>query len=237
MCHPPSVLFGTARLPGIPYGEVNSEGRRTLTRFATRILFVGLLAVAVTPAVAQAQAHLQLIGGMTSAAERQPFFGAALGVRLGFIEVDIEGGRFSDILSKGVLDGLNELQRQRGLPIQGIASVPAAYALGSLRIIPGVGPIRPFISAGFGVARLSPRINVVVEGISFGDVFGLTSFKSVNEPMGALGGGLRIDMGAVHVEGGYRYLVIFNDFKTLNFNGSSQMTNINSVYAALGVRF
>jgi len=136
-----------------------------------------------------------------------------------------------------VLDALNDLQRRRGLPIQGIASVPATYALGSLRIIPGAGPIRPFISAGFGVARLSPRINVVVEGISFGDVFGLTSFESKTEPMAAFGAGLRLDGGAIHVEGGYRYLVIFNDFRTLNFSTGSLLTRVNSVYGAVGVRF
>ncbi len=207
-----------------------------MTRFLARVLVIGLCAVAWTPTTLHAQ-HLQLLGGVTNAAERQPFFGAALGVRLAFIEIDIEGGRFTDVLSKGVLAGLNELQRQRGLPIQGIASVPATYALGSVRIIPGAGPFRPFISAGAGLARLSPRIDVVIDGISFGDVFGLTSLESRTEPMAAVGAGLRIDAGAVHVEGGYRYVVIFSDFKTLNFSTGSLLTRFNSVYGAVGVRF
>jgi hypothetical protein len=207
-----------------------------ITAPVTRIFFLSLLAALLQPAAAHAQVHLQLIGGMTSAAERAPFFGAGLGVRVGFVEVDVEGGRFTNILSTGVLDALNQLQRERGLPIQGIASVPATYALGSLRIIPGVGPVRPFISAGFGLARLSPRIDVVVDGISIGDVFGLTSPASRTEPLGAVGAGLRIGVGNIHVEGGYRYLMIFNDFKTLNLT-TSGMTHVNSVYAALGVGF
>lgn len=209
-----------------------------MTRLATRILLiiVGLLAVVLTPAAARAQVHLQLLGGATSAAARQPSFGAAIGVRVKFIEIDVEGGRFNDVLSKGVLDGLNELQRQRGLPIQGIASVPANYVLGSLRVIPGAGPFRPFVTAGFGLARLSPRINVVVDGISLGDVFGLTSFGSRTEPMATVGAGLRLDGRVLHVEGGYRHIVIFSDFRTLNFAGSGP-THVNSVYGAVGVRF
>jgi opacity protein-like surface antigen len=158
-------------------------------------------------------------------------------VRVGFVEVGVEAGRFTNVLSKGVLDALNELQRERGLAIQGIASVPATYALGSLRIIPGVGPVRPFVSAGFGVARLSPRIDVVIDGISIGDVFGLTSFESRTEPLAAVGAGVRIGVGNLHVEGGYRYLMFFNDFKTLNLNTNSTLAHVNSVYAALGVRF
>jgi hypothetical protein len=201
------------------------------------LLILGLLATVLLPSAAQGQAHLQLIGGMTSAAERKAFFGAGLGVRVGFAEIDIEGGRFTDILSEGVLDGLNELQRQRGLPIQGIASVPATYALGSLRFIPGVGPVRPFLSAGVGIARLSPRINVVVDGISLGDVFGLTSVESQNEPLAAIGAGLRVGTRAFHLEGGYRYLMIFTDFKTLNLSNNNLLTRVNSVYAALGVGF
>jgi hypothetical protein len=203
----------------------------------TAAVLLGEFAFLLWPAPAVAQAHLQFIGGVTSAAERKPFFGVALGVRVGAVEVDIEGGRLTDVLSKGVLDALNNLQRDRGLPVQGIASVPATYALGSLRIIPGAGPFRPFVSAGFGAARLSPRINVVVDGISLGDLFGLTSPASQTEPLAALGAGLRVGAGAIHVEAGYRYLVIFTDFRSLNFSANSTLTHINSVYGALGVRF
>ncbi len=203
----------------------------------TAAVLAGEFAFLLWPAPAAAQAHLQLIGGMTSAAERKPFFGAAVGLRVGAVEIDIEGGRFTDVLSKGVLGALNDLQRERGLPVQGIASMPATYGLGSLRIIPGAGPFRPFVSAGFGVARVSPRINVLVDGISLGDVFGLTSLGSRTEPLAALGAGLRVGAGAIHVEAGYRYLVIFTDFRSLNFSASSTLTRINSVYGALGVGF
>lgn len=202
-----------------------------------RLFFSAAVVCAIlAPRPASAQAHLQLIGGMTSAAEQQPFFGAQIGMRLSFVEIDIEAGHFQDVMSKGVLSALNELQRQRGLSVQGIASVPAEYAVGSVRIIPGAGPFRPFISGGYGFARLRPRIDVVVEGISFGDVFGLTSFSAQTEPMVNLGAGVRIEGGKMHVEVGYRYVAIFTDFRGFNIN-SNVITHVNSAYGALGVRF
>lgn len=206
-------------------------------RSGIRAVVMTVCLLALVPGVVRAQAHLQVLGGVTDAAEQHPFFGAAVGLRAGAIEFGIEGGRFSDILATGVLDALNELQRERGLPVQGIASVPATYALASLRVIPGVGPVRPFVVGGVGVARMTPRIDIVVDGISFGDVFGLTSLDARTEPMAAVGAGLRIDGGRVHVEGGYRYLVIFSDFRTLNFSSNSVLTRVNNIYGAVGVRF
>jgi hypothetical protein len=172
---------------------------------------------------------------MTQAAERKPFVGAAIGLRVGPVEVDVEGGYLRDILPEGVASALNDLQRQRALPVQVIASVPAVYGLGSLRLIPGVGPLRPFVSAGAGLARISPRLDVEVNGISLGDVFGLTSFEATTAPMAAIGAGLRLDGGAIHVEGGYRFLVIKSDFRPVNLGEVA--TRVNSVYVALGGRF
>jgi hypothetical protein len=186
---------------------------------------------------ASAQLHLQLVGGVSNAAEQQPFFGGGLGLRLVFIEIDAEVGRFRDILPKGVLDAANELQERLGLPVQGIASVPATYAVGSLRIIPGAGPFRPFVGVGVGVARLEPRIEVVIDDISFGDVFGLTSLGSRTEPMLMLGAGLRIG-GKTHVEAGYRYVVVFSDFRPdTNFGNDKVLTYVNAVYGGIGVGF
>lgn len=202
----------------------------------TRIVIrAALLALIFLPAVAQAQPHLQLLGGATEAAGRHPFFGAAVGLRLGPVELDIEGGRFHDILPEGVAEAINDLQEDRGLPVQAIASVPAFYALGSLRLIPGIGPVRPFLSVGAGAARVEPRLDVSVEGISFGDVFGLTSFGAYTVPMVAGGAGLRIDGGRVHVEGGYRYVAIISDFETLNLN--TVHVRVNQIYGAVGVGF
>lgn len=200
------------------------------------VVMVALAIGLMVPTPADAQAHLQLLGGVTNAADRAPFFAGGIGVRISFIEFDVEAGRFQDVLAKGVLDALNQLQESKGLPVQGIAKVPATYAFGSLRIIPGGAGIRPFVSGGFGYARLEPRIDVVVDGISFGDVFGLTSFDPVTKPMAVASAGLRLETGRVHVEGGYRYIAIFSDFKS-NFSNTSVMTSVNAFYGALGVKF
>ena len=199
------------------------------------VVMVALTMGLVLPASAYAQAHLQLLGGVTNSADQAPFFGGGIGVRVSFIEFDVEAGRFQDVLAKGVLDALNQLQESKGLAVQGIAKVPANYAFGSLRIIPGGAGIRPFVSGGFGYARLEPRIDVVVDGISFGDVFGLTSFDPVTKPMAVASAGLRVEVGRVHVEGGYRYIAIFTDFKS-NFSNSSVMTSANAYSGALRVK-
>jgi hypothetical protein len=178
-----------------------------------------------------------VLGGAADAATTQPFFGAALGVRIGALELDVEAGHFNDILPKGVLSALNDLQRQRGLPVQGIAAVPAEYAIGGLRIIPGVGPFRPFVSAGAGAARLRPRIDVVADGLSLGDIFGLTSFAPETKPMAVVGAGLRLDGGAVHLEGGYRYVAVFSDFHPPDPASGRVLTHVNCVYGAIGARF
>ena len=208
---------------------------RCLVSRRARTFLLGLL-LAAAPIPAWAQAHLQILGGVTNAAENEPFFGAGLGFRASFIEFDIEGGRFQNILPKGVLDALNQLQRDRGLPVQGIASVPATYAFASLRIIPGIGVVRPFVQAGGGMARLSPRIDVEVAGIDFGDVFGLTSLGSRTEPMAVLGAGLRIGGRKGHVEAGYRYVAVFSDFRGFNVT-NDVITYANAIYVAIGAGF
>jgi hypothetical protein len=200
-----------------------------------RALVLGSMCL-VVPVSAWGQAHLQLLGGVTRTAAQDPFFAGSLGVRLKFIEFDVEAGRFNNILPRGVLDALNDLQRDRGLPVEAIASVPATYAFAALRIIPGIGGIRPFVQAGAGMARLSPRIDISVQGIDFGDVFGLTSLGSRTEPMAVAGAGLRIGGRRAHLEAGYRYVVVFTDFRGFNARNDI-VTYANVIYGAIGAGF
>ena len=73
---------------------------------------------------------------MTDAAQRAPFYGVALGFKVSFIEIDIEGGRMNNVLPGGVLDApIHQLEQQNNLPVQTIAKVPATYGLGQVRII------------------------------------------------------------------------------------------------------
>jgi hypothetical protein len=197
--------------------------------------------VPLAAGVAQAQVTARVLGGVTSAAETNPFLGGAIAGRIGWIEIDVEGGRMFDILPSGVLDRLNELQRDQGLPVEAIAKLPANYVLGQVRVVARSGPVQPFVGGGIGFARLEPRFDVTVAGISLGDVFGLTSVDPVTKPMAAVSGGLRVALGdAAHIDLGYRYLRIFSDFgleSGLGGIGSSGRTNINSVYGAVGIKF
>ena len=172
-----------------------------------RLLYVPLLAAAIAigaAAPATAQVQLQALGGATSAAARAPFYAGALGVKFTLLEFDAEVGRLHNVLPSGVLDALRQLEQQHGVPVRVTASVPATYGLLGLRLISPGGFIQPFVSAGVGIAHLEPRLNVAVDGISFGDVFGVTALRAQNRPMAAAGAGLRFDFGPVNVEGGYR---------------------------------
>jgi hypothetical protein len=200
-----------------------------------RLLTRAALLLLLTAVPAAAQVHVQLLGGVTNAADRNPFIGGALGARLGAIEIGVEGGRMFDIVPKGIITRLNELQIERGLPVQALARVPVTFALGTLRVISPSGPIRPFLLGGYGIARLEPGLDIVIGGISIGDVFGLTSV-SRTDPMAAAGAGVRIDLGKGHLDIGYRYLRVFSDFLPDQAFGTVNV-NVHTLYGALGVRF
>jgi hypothetical protein len=199
------------------------------------LLFTAVLAL--TAASAAAQVHLEILGGVTSAATRDPLVGAGLGFKVSFVEIDAEVGRMQNILPRGILDLANQLQQDRGLAVQGIASVPATYALASVRVIGSSGPLKPFLSAGLGIARLEPRFEVTVQGISLGDVFGLTRFDTQQKGIAALGAGLRVDAGKVFVEGAYRYFRVFTDFDPSSLGTGRVVTNVNSAHVGIGIKF
>ncbi|HUF46228.1 MAG TPA: hypothetical protein VMM93_00365 [Vicinamibacterales bacterium] len=200
----------------------------------------GALALAwalALPTTAAAQVSGRFLGGFTHAAEREPFLGAALGLRAGVIEIDGEVGRMFNILPDGLLERLNELQIEQGLPVQAIAKLPATYYMGNLRVFVPLGPVRPFVAVGAGVARLEPRFEVSVAGISLGDVFGLADAAPRTESLFAAGGGVRIHVGDHGlVEAGYRYLFVFTDF-SLASGFRVGRPDVNNIYGAIGFRF
>lgn len=206
-----------------------------MARRSMSVLFAVCLSV-VPAAEVSAQVSARLTGGLTNAAQNQPFFGGGVAIRLGVVEIEAEAGRMVDVLPGGVLDRLNALQMDRDLPVRAIAQLPVKYAMGSLRLVSSAGPLQPFIAVGGGVARIEPRFTIVVEGISLGDVFGLTSQGSVTEPLVTAGAGLRFDVERVTVDVGYRYLAIMTNFGLAN--GFRQgRTDISSLYGTIGVVF
>lgn len=188
---------------------------------------------------ARAQVYGQVLGGMTHAAQTEPFFAGAIGARITFVDVNVEVGRMLNILPKGILDQLNELQRARGLAVQAIAELPATYVMGNVRVISPSGPVRPYVGAGIGVARIEPRFNVTVAGISLGDVFGLTDIGADNRTLLAGGAGLRIDLGPrASVDVGYRYMRVLTDYvKIADINADDVLTRVHSAYVGVGIKF
>jgi hypothetical protein len=200
----------------------------------TAVLLIGPLRAA--PAFAQVQ--LQGLGGMTDAAARAPFYAGAIGIKASLLELDFEGERFNNVLPSGVLDALEQLEQQHNLPLQATASVPATYGLAQLRLIAPHGPLQPFVGGGLGVAHLEPQIDVAVDGINLGTVFGLTSFQPQNKTMAVGSAGLRFNLGALNIEGGYRYIVIFSQFTpSTDTNTDRVLTHVSTVYGALAIRF
>jgi hypothetical protein len=175
---------------------------------------------------------------MARAAEDRSFVAGSIGIRIAWFEVDAEVGRYRDLLPPGILDQLNQLQGPLNLPIRARASLPVTYALGQFRLIARSGAVRPFVSAGVGVARVEPRLDVTVSGISLGDVFGLTTFEPSNDRMLTGGAGLRVPLPFAHLVGGYRYVRIYRDFQFEDaFNDDRLRTSAHTVYVGLGIRF
>jgi hypothetical protein len=207
-----------------------------MMRSVARIVTLSSLLCAFgTPAVAQVQ--LQALGGVTSAAEKAPFYAGALGIRISFLEIDGEVGRYKNILPKGIVDIASRLQEQLGQPVQVIAALPATFADVNVRLISPGGLVRPFVNGGYGVAHLEPRLDVLINGINITDVFGV-DVGSQNRQMVLVGAGLRVDFGVVNVEGGYRFVAIFSKFNPdTNFRNDSILTSAHCVYGGVAIRF
>ncbi len=187
---------------------------------------------------AGAQVQLQALGGVTNSAASAPFYAGALGIRVTFLEVDFEGGHFNNVLPKGLVDTITQLEQQHGLPVQAIASVPANYVLGNLRLISPGGLIRPFVSGGVGIAWLEPRLDITVDDISLGDIFGVASLGTQKKTMALVSAGLRLDLDAINIEGGYRLYVIYTGFRrNPNLTGDQVLGLVNTAYAGLAIKF
>lgn len=229
----------TGRVSAIPAARlayaVQPRGE-TVTRFVFRVGVVVCLAGLVSVRPAAAQAHGQLVVGATSAAELEPFAAGQIGMRADFFEFDVEGGKMRSIVPKGVPDALNQLQRDRGISAQAEAAVPAWYGLAQVRLVGPRGRVHPFVSGGFGFARVQPGFKVTVIGVSVADLFGAASAEPKVKPMTTIGGGLRFDVGGSGVlDLGYRYVRIHTDYAV--YKGASGKTTANTFFAAYGIQF
>lgn len=208
---------------------------RSLLRAA---VFVAGALLLSRPAMAQAQVQVQGLGGRTDAAEHAPFFAGVVGIKISFVEIDLEAGRLSNVLPSGILDQIYRLEQQRGLPLQAIVRVPASYGAGSVRFIVPTGVVQPFVSGGFGIARLQPSFDVTIAGLNIGDLLGGRLIEPQTSTMAIIGAGLRFDFHAVNVEGGYRYYAIFSHFtRTIDLSQKDAISTVQAIYGAVAFRF
>lgn len=187
------------------------------------------------PAIAQVQ--VQGLGGATNAANRAPFFGGAVGFKITFIEIDIEAGRFRNLLPREILDAIHDFEASHGLLLQDVVTVPATYVTGNLRFIWPTGVFQPFAVSGFGIAHVTPQFSIELTGLP-SSVLQRIDIGTQTATMALVGGGLRLDFHAVNVEGGYRYVGIFGHFEgTTNLTHASAVTTLQTVYGAIAIRF
>jgi len=203
----------------------------------TAVFVAGALLLS-RPAAGQVQVQVQGLGGRTDAAEHAPFFAGVVGIKISFIEIDLEAGRLNNVLPSSFLDQIYRLEQQHGLPLRAIVHVPAPYGAGSVRFIVPSGVFQPFFSAGLGFARLQPQFDVAISGINISDVLGGRIIEPQTSTIAILGGGIRLDFHAVNVEGGYRYYAIFSHFeRAIDLTSTRAISTVQAIYGALAFRF
>jgi opacity protein-like surface antigen len=203
-----------------------------MTRSSMTIALVSVCVIACAlPSRARAQAGIvQGIVGMTNTTTTQPFVAGSLGGKIGWFEVNGEFGKMQDILPPSVHD---QIVAVAGPNV--VAKVPAVYGLVNLRIAPTSGVIRPFVSAGMGAVQLRPQLSANAAPVAEA----LYPTDTRTKAALALGAGLEIGISRVLViDGAYRYFRIYSDYHlNADFSNDTVMTNVNCLYASLGIRF
>lgn len=202
--------------------------RNTWKPFA---IAAGVLALIGIAQPVQAQGLIQGIVGVTKTASQNPVFAGAIGGKAGIFEIDGEFGRMQNIVPKSLAD--TTLSVSGG---EAKAELPAWYGMGNLRLIAPTGPVQPFVTAGAGFARLHPRFTVNDPDVSVQSIFGENG--DTTKFLAGVGGGLRVTAGRVLIDGGYRFIRVFQKYRSdANFNNDDVLVNVHMFYLALGVKF
>jgi hypothetical protein len=206
------------------------------TRLSVAMSTLLVCGLAVTSSPAYAQVHARIGAGSASTGLQAPVISGAAGARFGLVEVDVEGGRYWDILPGELSAALDDLQGNS--PVRAAVRLPATYALGELRLISPVGPVRPFVGVGLGLARVHPQVDLVVGGFTFNDVTRVFDITPQNAALASIGGGVRFEAGVGLFEVGYRYTAVLWDLPVgPDLAGVDAVTRINAVHASLGFQF
>lgn len=191
------------------------------------------LMVTLSAGAASAQGMVQVVGGVTNQADQHPVLGAALAARGGALEIDVEGGRMFNIVPRETFD------RARQVSVGNAeAKLPAWYGMTSLKVMVPAGPVTPFVTGGLGLARLEPQVEVTSGSTTATVVFGDNGDSNRNKFLLGGGGGVRLGTGRTTLDLGFKYIRIFENYRTdTNFENDDVRVNVRMFYAALGVRF
>ncbi len=200
-----------------------------------RFVSAGLLmALFIYPRTASAQddrgGQVQVFGGaVVRDLGSAPVFGGAVAVTLtDHLQVAVEGGRFSDMMSPTLATLLDFT------PVD--VRLSALYGQAGIRVIASPGrAARPYGEAAFGFARMSTDFdgsNPDVEAI----VDAALQFLDRTEPVVSLGGGVVLQGGPVFIDLGYRFTKVVSDNPVQSLLTGGDL-RVNQFRAGLGVRF
>lgn len=229
------------------------------TRCSVLPLVFGLMLLGPAPAQAQAgpagaqaqppapavRGFVAGLGGFTFGTQPSGGVAGQIGMPLTkSITVVGEVGYLLDVLPTSLADDLDDLAGQAGdlvgEPVTLEATVPALYALGSVRwSAPSRGKVRPFIEAGGGVARLSVEFTARVGDLDVSDELQREAgLEPSTKPAVAFGGGVEITLGEhLAASAGYRLLHVFAGEDVADLEDDEVSVNTSTIFGAIVYRF
>ena len=204
--------------------------RHTVSSCLVAVALLALLAGVVQPS--EAQTTTQVVVGDSNADRSAPVIALGLASQHGPFEFGIEGGRLFDIVPAGVGNASRLLSGGAAS-----ARLPAWYGMALGRVLVPIGPLQPFVAGGTGGARLAPSVHSFNSAASLPVIFGGDESARVRF-MTTMGAGVRIGTGPLRIEGGYRWLRVFQHYRPdTNFSNDDVLVSARVVYGALVIRF
>jgi opacity protein-like surface antigen len=219
-------------------------------------LLAALFALLSLPAAAQQRdqrGYVIGLGGVGATEVTSALFGGSAGFNVTpdlLITVDI--GRTEDVLATFTEDDLAAVDQAvlaEGAPSSSsTVKMPTNYLTAGIRyLLPISGAFRPYVSAGGGIAHMSPKARFVIAGIDATSAmyeFEVVSntFREDTRPTASVGGGIAMTV-ARHLtfDLGYRYSPIFIERDYLqDYEVSPHSHNridTHKVYAGVGFAF
>ncbi len=208
-----------------------------MTKVCRIVGLCGVLLAAGHPAFAQGDAHRGFVGGLAGVTVHEQtggVLGAQAGVRLaGGFHLIGEGGLLRNVLPaqvQGDIDIVSALLGLGGASDEVDARLQALYGFGGVRWSPAGGPVAPFVESGFGMARLTFRVDAGAGSDVAQEIEDdLRESVEATKPLFMAGGGVRAALGGpLSLDAGYRYSRIFTDEPAIN---------AHVVYGAIKVGF